>query len=295
MDAPVWLTYAASPLGFGGVAQFLVRLKSSSTHPFDQIEEARVLVGTSSFADPNDKNAQIVDLVLGNNVQTYADGLPPGNVVLSWFARINAGPKLNGKHRLNRGGRLSKYETGWFNGPITTADLSPTWVSDFSYPKNWVVSTLQQMELQTLPLGGGKHLPIRSAYPRDNFPIPCISVNLEASQIGNPLVGDIARSLTLQKTEERIGWNITLDILLWCDSPEDRDALAPWLLQCVQALTHLAPYNNLENPTFSFTESEDFSGGKAERPLFITGCQLLGIMWSKLTVPVRTCYGHLTV
>ena len=274
MAAPVWKTYAVRPSGFGGIATFWSWVQPGSEDDADAVLEIRAKVGPAATTNPSDPTLPTVTLPLDPNGQVYAQGLLAGAATVSWFART---------------------ASGWSAGPVREVDLSPSWDSMFDYPKAWVVRLLQLLEGETAPLGAGRRLQIRTAYPRDAFPPPCISVNFEASPASSLMLGDVASKKGPQTVEERRAWTVTFGINLWCLEPEERDELAPWLLRAMQALVHLAPYNNLSEPTYSISESEDFSGSKLERALFVTSCQLSGTMWSSLTVPVHNPVGHFTL
>jgi hypothetical protein len=274
MALPIWNSYAVRPLGFGGMALFCAWVLPASSLPADAILEVLAKVGPTEAATPADLGSAAVSVPLGKNAEAWEKGLSSGPCVVSWFARTAA---------------------GWQKGPAVAADLSPTWTSEFAYVKPWVIETLQQLEGETLPLGADEHVSIRGAYPRDTFPPPCISVSFEAAPQGQKLIGDHAKTLSPTRVQERQPWNVTISMVLWSLTPEERDLLAPWFLQSMQALSYLAPYNNLAEPSFNINESEDFSGALMEKPLFMITCSLSGIMWSSLNLPTRNFQGHLTI
>jgi len=271
--APVWNSYAIRPMGFGGIAILCAWVLPGSTASADAILEVRAKVGLVAVTDPADTSAVSVAVPVGQNKEVYAQGLESGPCVVSWFARI---------------------ESGWVAGPQISADLSSSWVSSFDYIKPWAVRLLQQLEAETAPLTP-KKVNVRGAYPRDTFPMPCISVTFEAMPQGQTLLGDIARPVDDTHTEERKPWTVSLTVVLWSETPEERDLLAPWFLRCMQALSYLAPYNNLAEPSYNLTESEDFSGQYLEKPLFIVSGNLSGTMWSSMELPVHNFIGHLTI
>jgi hypothetical protein len=273
MAGAIWKTYAVNPLGFGGVATFLTWVIQGD----EPILEVAAFVDTVQVLDPIVLAETTVKVVLDleENNSIYVEGLPSPVCVVSWFTRT---------------------ATGWKPGPVRTGiDTAPNWDAAFPYPKIWVVDMLQQLERETQPLGADKVLAIRSAYPRDQFPLPCISVNFEAAPIGPQLVGDVAANLGPQRIKEGKGWAITISVILWSDTPEERDSLVPWLGRVSQALVHLAPYQQITEPNYNITENEDFSGGKLEIPLFIAMSQITGTCWSRLDVPVRDPQGFFTV
>jgi hypothetical protein len=273
----IWKTFAIEPLGFGGIATFVTWTMAGSDDPNDQILELAAFCDIAQVTDPLHLPATAVKVALdlGKNKETYFEGIPSPSCVVSWFALT---------------------PLGWQAGPVRTAiNTGPSWTASYPYPKIWVVQMLQQLERESLPLGAGKTLAIRSAYPRDTFPTPCISVNFDAAPMGQQLIGDISRQINSQRIEERKGWSINISVILWAETPEERDSLIPWLGEVAQALVHLAPYQNIAEPNYHISESEDFTGSKDERPLFIGMAQITGIVWSRLEVPVRNPKGHFTI
>jgi hypothetical protein len=272
MADAIWKSYAIEPLGFAGIATFLTWVVAGD----EPILEAAAFVDTVQVTDPEHlaSTALKVPLSLAPNTKVYAEGLPNPACVVSWFTRT---------------------ASGWVAGPVRTGiQTASTWDGAFPYPKTWAIELLQKLERETRPLGD-KVLAIRGGYPRDSFPIPCISLLFEASPSGAMMVGDIGQELSYTLNRENKGWDITLQVILWCDTPEDRDNLVPWLGKITQALTHLAPYNQFSDPNFNISETEDFTGSKAEIPLFIAMVTITGKTWSNLDVPQRIPQGHFTV
>lgn len=274
MALPVWLSYCARSLGIGGVAQVCGWAQAGSADPADAVLEVAALIAPEqvSWGDPT---GVLVDIPLGTNGLSFMAGLMVGPVVVSFFARTAA---------------------GWQAGPaVTGMDLTSSWTAEFDYPKQWVVDVLKQMELDSQPLGAETRMEIRTSFPRDDIPMPCLSVQFEASPQAQKLLGNVAQSLTPHTLEERVPWNVSLTEVIWCETPEDRDMLGPWFGKVMQALAALAPFTNLAEPTYQFQESEDFSRALMEKPLFLITGTLTGIVWSKLTLPIRNWIGHLTV
>ena len=274
MASPVWLSYCARPLGIGGVVQVCAWAVPGSDDPADAVLEVAALIAPTqvSWGDPS---GVLVDLPNTENGLSLMTGLPAAPCVVSFFARTAA---------------------GWQVGPaVTGLDLVSTWTADFGYPKQWAVDVLKQMERDSQPLGSETRMEIRTSFPRDTMPLPCLSVQFEASPQAQKLLGNVAQSLAPHTLEERIPWNVSLTEVLWCETPEDRDMLGPWFGSAMQGLAHLAPFTNLAEPTYQFQESEDFSRALYEKPLFLITGTLTGIVWSKFTLPIRNWIGHLTV
>jgi hypothetical protein len=272
MADAVWKTYAVTPLGFAGIATFLTWVVAGDS----PILEVAAFVDTVPTTDPTHLPSTAVKVPLNQtpNAAVYAEGLPYPLATVSWFTRTAA---------------------GWVAGPVRTdIAITSTWEGAFPYPKTWAIELLQKLERETQPLGS-KILAIRGGYPRDSFPVPCISLLFEANPTGALMVGDIGQELSYTQNREVRGWDITLQVILWCDTPEDRDMLIPWLGKVTQALIHLAPYQQFSDPTFNITETEDFTGSKAEMPLFIGMVTITGKTWSNIDVPMRNPQGHFTV
>jgi hypothetical protein len=275
MAAPVWNSYAIRPIGFPGAASFVGWVLPGSDAPADAILGVRALVGAAGVATATDPTAIAVPLDVLTNAEAYAQGLIAGPAVVSWFARI---------------------ASGWVKGPEVAVDLSTGWSASFPYIKGWAIKTLQTLALDKPPtLPGDRKVTIRGAYPRDTFPIPCMSVQFEASPQGQRSLGDLGRPVSVQVAREEVPWNISLRMVLWSEFPEERDTLAPWFIETMQALSALAPYAGLAEPTFNLSESEDFSASLMEKPLFMLSCGLNGTVWSSMTLPQRNYRGHLTV
>jgi hypothetical protein len=256
------------------VAQFCGWVEAGSDDPSDAILSMVALVSTTQAAW-GDASATRVDFSSLQNGLAFMIGLPAVPVVVSFFAQTAA---------------------GWQVGPVVSGvDLSPAWTAEFDYPKNWVVDVLKRLERDTQPLGPDTRMEIRSSFPRDDIPMPCLSVQFEASPQAQGILGNVAQSMATQTIEKRIQWNVSLTEQVWCETPEDRDMLGPWFGGVMQALVELAPFTNLAEPTYQFQESEDFSRALMEKPLFLLTGTLSGIVWSKITIPVRNWIGHLTV
>jgi hypothetical protein len=273
MASPVWNSFAARSLGIGGIGQFCAWVLPGSEDLADAVSAVAVLVADAQVAW-GDPAAVRVDLPLGMNGLAFQDGLKAGPVVVSFFAQIT---------------------TGWVAGPVVALDLTKDWTAQFEYPKIQVVDTLQQIERDIQPLGPDLRLEIRGSYPRDDVPMPCVSVQFESSPQSQRLLADSAQALDATTLECRLPWNVTLTQQMWCETPEDRDSLAPWFQSAMTALMLLAPFRNFAEPSFQLQESEDFSRALTEKPLFILAGTLSGTVWSKFTVPIHNWVGHLTV
>lgn len=274
MATPVWKTYALRPLGFGGVAQLLSWAEPGSDASADALLELRAKVGSTATTNPDSPAHKTVTLPVGiRNASTYAQGLLSGPVVASFFART---------------------ASGWSAPVVVEGVLSSTWEFNFAPPKDWVTALLQQLEREKAPMGAPGRVQVRHSFPRDTSPLPHISVQMEAVPASVALLGDDGGLASRQVQILRSGWHVGFSIVLWTDTPEDRDHLLPWFLCAVQALCSLAPYNGFSEPTASITEGEDFSGSKAEKALFMLSCQLTGTMWSSIAVPVHNPVGHIT-
>lgn len=276
MAAPIWNSYAIRPLGFPGVATFTAWVEPGSLLSTDAIQAVTAKVGTAAVALVTDPSAASVSVNLGPNESTFSEDLLSGAAVVSWFAQDAAGV--------------------WHKGPEVNVDLSSSWGSDFPYLKGWAIKTLQKLALDHVPpLPGERKVAIRGAYPRDTFPLPCMSVQFEAAPQGQRSLGDMGRPLSTQVMREETPWTVSLRMVLWSEFPEDRDTLAPWFIETMQALSSLAPYAGLAEPSFNLSESEDFSAALMEKPLFLLSCGLNGTLWSRMTLPQRNYQGHLTV
>jgi hypothetical protein len=273
MASPVWKSYAARPLGIGGAAQFCGWAHHGSEDPADKVLAVAALAAPTGVSW-GDQTAVQVDLPLGKNGLTFRQGLAAGPLVASFFAQTAA---------------------GWQAGPAVALDLAPTWVAEFDSPKPWAIDTLKEIEADSHPLGLDTRLEVRGSYPRDDIPLPCLSVQFEASPQAQKLLGNLAQSLAVQTEEQRIPWDVSLTMQVWCETPEDREMLAPWFGSAMQVLSYLAPFGNLSEPGYQFQESEDFSRQFMEKPIFLITGTLTGIVWSKLTLPARNWVGHLTV
>lgn len=274
MADPIWSSYAIRPHGFGGVATLCAWVLPGSSAPEDAVLEVVGVVAPTAVATHDDASGVSVSLPLVQNGQAYQEDLVAGPCVVSWFSRVAA---------------------GWVKGPEVHADLSSTWTSEFDFAKAWVVKALQQREAEKVPLGGTDHINIRGEYPRDTIAMPCLSVSFDAVPQGQKVLGDMAVRITPTLMEERVPWTITLGLVLWCTEPEMRDDLTPWFLGAMQAISYMAPQNNLEEPTYSIAQNEDFSAQQVETPLFLTTCTMSGTMWSKIRIPVHNYLGQLTV
>jgi hypothetical protein len=272
MASPVWNSHATRPLGVGGMAMFCGWVVAGSSAANDAILDVVALIAPAQVSW-GDASATMVHVPLGTNGLAFESGIPSLPRVISWFAQT---------------------PLGWVAGPVDSVDFASSWSSSFNYPKHWAVDFLQQLERDTAPLGATR-LEIRSSFPRDDIPLPCISVQFEASPQSQKILGNMAKSLTATTFEERIPWNVSLSLQLWCDTPEERDVLAPWYLGCMQALSAVAPHNAMDEPIFQFQENEDFSMGFYDRPLFLLTGNLSGVVWSKLTLPVHNWIGVITV
>jgi hypothetical protein len=277
MAAPLWNSYAIRPLGFPGMATLTAWVLPGSDAPTDAIAEIVAKVGSAPVAVVTDPTAASVSLDLGANSSSFSQDLfSAGPTVISWFAKDAAGI--------------------WHKGPEVTADLSSSWGAAFPYLKGWAIKTLQTLALDRAPvLPDGRKVTIRGSYPRDTFPLPAMSVQFEAAPQGQRSLGEQGRPLSALLFREETPWAVSLRMVLWSEFPEERDTLAPWFIQTMQALSALAPYAGLAEPSFNLSESEDFSAALMEKPLFLLSCGLNGTLWSQLTLPQRNYQGHLTV
>jgi hypothetical protein len=277
MAAPVWKTYAVRPLGLAGVASLLSWVVPGSDAVDDKIQEICACFAFSPVLNPMLLPPEGVRVSIrdGINIETYAENLPSLLCVCSWFARTSA---------------------GWQAGPVLTAlALSSSLSGGFNYPKNWIIEMLQRLEHDSHPLGAGVTMPIRSAYPRDNFPAPCVSVNFEASTAGTQFLGDVSRLITPTRREEQKGWDVQIDLILWTFSVEKRDQLAPWFNEACHVVEHFCAQKGIHEPKSNINEGEDFSFSKAEVPLFYSAVTITGSMFSWLEVPIRNPIGHFSV
>ena len=274
MASPVWNTYAARPLGIGGAGQFCSWVVAGSSDPVDAILEVAALVAPSQLSW-GDRSGVLVDFDGSANGLSFVAGLPEdAPQVVSFFARV---------------------ASGWVAGPIVSGvSFAHSWTSDWYYPKQWAVDTLKSAEAEAQPLGPNARVEIRSSFPRDGIPMPCLSVQFEASPQAQKILGDLAQVLSNTVIEKRVPWNISLTVVCWCETPEDRDILGPWFGSAMQVLSELAPYTNLAEPVYQFQESEDFSLVLMEKPLFLLTGTITGTVWSKLTLPIRNWIGSFT-
>jgi len=277
MAAPVWNSYAIRPLGFPGMATLTAWVLPGSEVSTDAIVEVVGKVGPAAVALITDPTAVSVAIDLGTNTSSFTQDLFfSGPTIVSWFAKDAAGI--------------------WHKGPEITADLSSSWGAAFPYLKGWAIKTLQTLTLDRPPvLPDGRKVTIRGSYPRDTFPLPCMSIQFEAAPQGQRGLGDMGRPLSTQVMREETPWNVSLRMVLWAEFPEERDTLAPWFIEQMQGLAALAPFAGLAEPSFNLSESEDFSAALMEKPLFMLSCGLNGTLWSRLTLPQRNYQGHLTV
>lgn len=275
MAAPVWNSYAVRPAGFPGVAQFIAWVLPGSTASADAILELRALVGPAAVATVADPTAAPVTVPMGQNASTSAQKLLAGPAVVSWFARVAA---------------------GWVKGPEVNVDLSSSWSAYFPYVKGWAIDTLQLLDAdKPAPIFAGKKVAVRGAFPRDSHALPTLSVQFKASPSTTRLLGETSKQTSNARTEEGIGFVANLSITLWSELPEERDAMAPWFITTMQALSAMAPFAGIAEPSFSLSESEDFSAALMEKPLFMLMCDLNGTVWSRMDLPQRNYQGHLTV
>jgi hypothetical protein len=275
MAAPVWNSYAVRPAGFPGVAQFIAWVVPGSADAADAILEIRAMVGSASVATVTDPTAAPVTVPMGVNASSSAMKLIAGPAVVSWFARVAA---------------------GWVKGPEVAVDLSSSWEAHFPYMKTWAIDALQLLaQGAPAPLFQGKKVAIRGAFPRDAHGLPSLSVQFKASPITARVLGEISKQVSSTKSEEAIGFSANLAMTLWSEFPEERDVLAPWFANTMQGLSAMAPFAGLSEPSFSISESEDFTASLMEKPLFLLSCELTGTIWSRLVLPQRNYQGHLTV
>lgn len=275
MAAPVWNSYAVRPAGFPGVAQFIAWVLPGSTAVADSILEIRAMVGPTAVASVTDPTAASVTVPMGQNASTSSQKLLAGPAVVSWFARVAA---------------------GWVKGPEVHVDLSSSWSAHFPYVKGWAIDTLQLLEAdRPAPIVGENRVAIRGAFPRDSHGLPSLSVQFKASPASARLLGDASRQISNARTEEGVGFTANLSMVLWSEFPEQRDAMAPWFVSTMQALMAMAPFAGIAEPSFSLSESEDFSATLMEKPLFMLLCDLNGSVWSRMDLPQRNYQGHLTV
>lgn len=272
MATPTWKSYAVRPSGIGGAASLCSWVVAGSDAAADAILEVCALVSDKAVSW-GDTSAKRADFDVDRNAISFDYGFPAGPAVASFFARTAA---------------------GWIAGPSVSVDISPTAKIDFAYPKNWVIDVLQRIERDFKPWGETR-LEIRGSFPRDNIPLPCISVQFEASPQGQKVLGNIARDITLTSALLRIPWNVNLTMQVWCETPEDRDKLAPWFHSALDLLADMAPHQGFDEPVHQFNENEDYSMAFYEKPIFLLVGTLSGICWSSLTLPDRNWIGHLTV
>lgn len=276
MAAPVWKSYAARSFGIAGAGNFIGWVVAGSPDPADAILEVKALVKTTATSDPSDPDAVVVPVALRVNGQGFSQNLPGEPCVVSWFCRV---------------------ASGWLAGPQVPCNFVAEWEVVFPFLKPWAVSTLQRLnrERPAMDVDLPRKLTIRTAYPRDNIALPSISVQFEALPQGQPVLGDYAASLGVNLAEQRVPWSISLSVVCWCETPEDRDALTPWFLQAMTALGSLSPMVGLAEPSYQFSEGEDFSASLYEKPLFLVSCTLSGTLWSDLKLPAHNYIGHLTI
>lgn len=231
------------------------------------------MVALTVVTDPNDPTAIQVPLSLSPNVLQFAQDLPGAPSKVCFFARI---------------------ASGWVAGPVVSCDFSPTWVQPFNDKKAWAAETLQRLALEGNPIPA-RPIQVRVAYPRDDMPIPSISVEFDAAPPAQALLGDLGGAPGAALSNETLPWNASFTFTLWSNTPEDRDILRPWFQQACHALKALCPYQGINEPSMSFSTSEDFSGQIADEPLFIVSCNLSGMLWSSMDLPEHNYVGHLTV
>lgn len=278
---PTWNTYTIRPLGFAGA---LLAATWVVPDPADTITAVAVLVGTGTPTGIGDPNFTRLNLSINTaqNGFDYFDGLAPSaGLTFAFFAETTA--------------------LGWVTGPTLQASLVDALLSPtFPYLKPWIVTNLQQSHAAMLPLGANKAVQIRGSFPRDSHGRPAISVQASSTPLNDQVIGDLKQLLgsfnsSPQSLDLGRHWNLQFSIILWCDTPELRDTLVPWMGTALARLVELAPYQGLQNAVFSMEENEDFSGALSETPLFIVSASLSGLAWSSLKVPVRNWIGHITV
>lgn len=274
MAAPLWNSYAVRPFGIAGAGNFVGWAVPASVAPADEVLELKALVSLAPVTGHDDPTATAVPVPVSHNGSAYAQGFPGEACLVSWFARTGS---------------------GWNAGPVVPANFEAAWSAKFSYLKTWAATTLQRLEREGLPLGENGKVHVRTSYPRDTFPLPCLSVQFEAAPQVQTVLGNFAAAPAAQISQERVPWSMSLSVVLWCDTPELRDEITPWFLQAMTALGSLSPMVGLAEPSYQFNESEDFSGALMEKPLFVVTCNLSGTVWSELKIPSHNYQGHLTI
>jgi hypothetical protein len=271
-------TYLVRPLLTGGSGQIQTAMRVTG----DVLERVVVKIGGAPAASVDDPLLVSVEIDLGDNpgdgslrYATFHKALADADVVASWFAKLTTG--------------------GWVAGPIVDSiDLTAKYSSNFPWLKTQIIDLLQQIQEERPPaFRQNRAMTIRGAFPRDSFGLPAMSVQLTTTPSGAQLIGDTDRvgTLTGQPKHWARGFNATVDIIAWTDQPEERDVIAEWLGGALMVLVETLPFFGAAEPTFTINESEDFESLKT--PAFLVTGTLNFSVWSDLTSPVPTSYGHL--
>jgi len=230
-----------TPLSIGGAGIIEVQLLES-------VDALIAYVGPDAAASYNDTNADLVRVVMTP---------PPTGVGIAqesfWDAEAATGEILT-----------VFTQTGgvWDQGiALTGFNLSPFFSWDFPWDADWVVNRLQDVAKKIQPLPN-KTVRITRAFPRDTHGWPAINVQVDALNPMATMVGDMMAGLQTgsYQTDLTKGklWTLQLSLVGWCETPEQRSALGPWMGGAMEVVLAAARALGWADPVISYKESEDF-------------------------------------
>lgn len=273
--ALTWNSYLTTPLAIGGAATFYGQVGPN-------VEAVRVIIGSGAApsAEVDDPSFSVNDLSLSSGAwRGTAWGMSRvGGLTASWFAKV---PDDGGI---------------WVEGPVVEmVDLTPDWATGLAWFPDWVTDRLQEMA-DTNPPFLSKSITIRRSFPRDVVGWPTVSVQLDSLAPSAQVIGDFLGAsgavVGSSKEKGRI-LAMTVSIVGWSATPEDRSRLGVWLGGAVGLLADMGRYAGLIEPSWSMEESEDFD--TLQIPAFLVSARINAQVRVNLSTTVRSGVGRVTV
>ena len=268
--AMTWRSYSVLPFRLGGAGRVRVVLDGSA-------EEVVALVGSTAAASASSVGYLRVDLALGRDQvwrSNFYGAVKSTEAVVSLFVKVagvwEAGPVID------------PVPLVWAYGP-----------ADFPWIKRWVVDRLQDLGAQLQPLGAEHPVKVSGAFPKDTGAFPIVTVQVDTVAPGGESIGRILERLEDGSILRGTLYNLSISIVGWGPTPEDRDDLAVWLGQSLEVLVELLPGVGCSEPSISLEESEDFQ--TLDVPAFLVTARLNTSRWSVLPSAALSESGLLTI
>jgi hypothetical protein len=200
-----WSTATLRPIAIGGAATCFAEVSDTTGS-----EVLRVLVKLGPAVTWDDPSVPSVELHGTGHGQWRGIffGEAPIVVTVAWFAET---------------------KDGWFDGPLVFGvSLKPSFDVHVPWVKGWMVERLLEVARSLPPFSNGKTLGITVAFPRSIQGLPSLNVQIDSLMPSSVVDGDLLGGDAQVGGVHQRGrlYNITLSLVGWCTTPEERDRLS---------------------------------------------------------------------